>query len=86
MGSSLTLRRKWGKSKGRAYGMRLRYVKQRRSVPFKMREYDTTFYERGLISITTYLMTVIHIPFTQFNVTAIGLGYYMILEFALYTS
>jgi hypothetical protein len=31
------------------------------------------FYEHGLISI------VIHIPFTQLNLTAIGLGYYMIL-------
>jgi hypothetical protein len=39
------------------------------------------FHERGLISIIAYWMTVIHIPFTQFNVTAIGLGYYMILNF-----
>ena len=31
--------------------------------------------EHGLISITAYYMTLIHIPFTQFNVTAIGLGY-----------
>jgi hypothetical protein len=38
------------------------------------------FPEHGLISITAYWMTVIHIPFTQFNVTSIGLGYYMIFE------
>jgi hypothetical protein len=43
-------------------------------------------YEHYLISITAYWMTVIHIPFTQFNVTAIGLGYYMILTFSLYPS
>ena len=35
------------------------------------------FYEHGLIAITAYWMTVIHIPFTQLNVTSIGLGYYM---------
>ena len=33
--------------------------------------------------ITAYWMTVIHIPFTQFNVTLIGLGYYMILYMIL---
>ena len=43
-------------------------------------------YEHDLISITTYWMTVIHIPFTQFNVTSIGLGYYVILTFSLYPS
>ena len=37
--------------------------------------------EHGLMSITAYWMTVIHIPFTQLNVTSIGLGYYMILIF-----
>jgi hypothetical protein len=44
------------------------------------------FNEHILISITAYWMTVIHIPFTQLNVTAIGLGNYMIFEFALYPS
>jgi hypothetical protein len=37
------------------------------------------FHEHEFISITAYWMTVIHIPFTQLNVTATGLGYYMIL-------
>ena len=37
-------------------------------VAFKMREDDYFF------SITAYWMTVIHIPFTQPNVTSIGLG------------
>jgi hypothetical protein len=37
------------------------------------------FHERGLISITACWMIVIHIPFTQLNLTSIGLGYYMIL-------
>ena len=44
------------------------------------------FHEHGLISITAYWMTVIHILFTQFNVTAIGLGYYMIIKFSQYPS
>ena len=48
------------------------------SVLFKMRE-DHLFYEHGLISITAYCMTLVHIPFTQVNVTAKGLGYDMIL-------
>ena len=47
---------------------------------------DLFSHEHGLISITAYWMTVIHIPFTLFNVTATGLGYYMILEFSLYPS
>jgi hypothetical protein len=45
-----------------------------RSAPFKMRK-DIFFHEDGLISIPAYWMTLIHIPFTQFNITAIGLGY-----------
>jgi hypothetical protein len=48
-----------------------------------MRENDCFSHEHGLISITAYWMTVIHIPFIQFKLTVIGLGYYMILEFAL---
>ena len=44
-----------------------------RSVPFKIRE-DALFYEYDLIFITAYWMTVIHIPFTQLNVTSISLG------------
>jgi hypothetical protein len=51
-----------------------------------MREDDYIFYEHGLISITAYWMTVIHIPFTHLIVTSIGLGYYMVLEFSLYKS
>jgi hypothetical protein len=51
-----------------------------------MRENIHHFYEHGLISISAYLMTVIYIPFTQLNVTLIGLGYYMILDFSLYPS
>jgi hypothetical protein len=51
-----------------------------------MREDTFIFHEHGLISVTAYWMTVIHIPSTQFNVTAIGLGYYMMLKFSLYTS
>jgi hypothetical protein len=42
-------------------------------VPFKIRE-DALFYEYDLIFITAYWMTVIHIPFTQLNVTSISLG------------
>jgi hypothetical protein len=42
-----------------------------------MRKDDTFFYDYGLIYITA---------FTQLNVSLIGLGYYMILEFSLYTS
>ena len=49
---------------------------------FKMRQDDKTNYEHGLISITAYWMTVIHIPFTQLNVTSIGLGYYMTFFYA----
>jgi hypothetical protein len=45
-----------------------------------MREDDKN-YEHGLMSFTAYWMTVIHIPFTQFNVTLIDLGYYMILKY-----
>ena len=51
---------------------------------FQIREDTFFFHEQGLISITAYWMTVIHIPFTQLNVTAIGLGYYMILTIPLY--
>jgi hypothetical protein len=43
-------------------------------------------HENGLISITACWMTVIHIPFTQLNVTLIGLGYYMVLKCSLYPS
>ena len=53
------------------------HTNQWRSVPFKLREDNSFFHEHGLISITAYWMTVIHIPFTQLNVTAIGLGYYI---------
>ena len=53
------------------------------SLSFKMREDDYFFNEHGLISIIAYWMTVIHIPFTQLNVTLKGLGYYMILTFSL---
>jgi hypothetical protein len=42
------------------------------------------FHEHDLISITACWMTVMHIPFTQFNVTSIGLGYVMTQQFALY--
>jgi hypothetical protein len=42
--------------------------------------------EHGLISITACWMTVIHSPFTQFNVTLMGLGYYMILTFSVHPS
>jgi hypothetical protein len=49
---------------------------QWQSVPFKD---HFLFYEHGLISITAYWGTVIHISFTQLNVTSIGLGYHMIL-------
>jgi hypothetical protein len=56
------------------------------SVPFKIREDDLIFYEYGLIYITAYQVTAIHIPFTQLNVTLIGLGYYIILELSLYPS
>jgi hypothetical protein len=38
------------------------------------------------ISITAYWMTVITIPFTQLNVTLIGLGFYIIQKCALYPS
>jgi hypothetical protein len=48
-------------------------------VPFKMRQDDVFFHEHGLNSITAYWTTVIHMSLTLFNVTAIGLGYYMIL-------
>uniref|UniRef100_A0A4W5K2Z1 Solute carrier family 26 member 4 n=1 Tax=Hucho hucho TaxID=62062 RepID=A0A4W5K2Z1_9TELE len=47
---------------------------QWRSVTFKMREDNLFFNEHGLITITAYWMIVIHIPFTQLNVTAIGLA------------
>jgi hypothetical protein len=42
--------------------------------------------KHGLIYIKAYWMTVIHIPFTQFNVIENGLGYYIILTFSLYPS
>ena len=62
-------------------------VHQWRSVPFQMREDHFSFiYEHGHISITAYWMTVIHIHFTQFNVTSIGLCYYVILSISLYPS
>jgi hypothetical protein len=48
-----------------------------------MREDDKKMHEHGLISISSYWMTVIHIPFTQLNETSIGLGYYMTLTFSL---
>jgi hypothetical protein len=32
--------------------------------------------EHGLISVTVYWRTLIQIPFTQLNVTTIGLGFY----------
>ena len=41
------------------------------------------FNEHGLISTTAYWMTVIHIPFTQHNVTSIGIGNNMILKWTL---
>jgi hypothetical protein len=50
---------------------------------FMMREDDFVFHEHGLISITAYWMPFIHIPFTHFNITVIGLAYYMILTFSL---
>jgi hypothetical protein len=62
------------------------HVHQWQSLLFKIREADTYFYEHGLISITAYWMTVIHIPFTQLNVTSIGLGYDIILKFDLHPS
>ena len=40
--------------------------------------WHSIFHEHGLISNTACWMTVIHIQFTQLNVTSIGLGYYMI--------
>jgi hypothetical protein len=55
-------------------------------VAVKMREDNDFFYEHGLFSITAYWMTAIQIPFTQLNVTSIGLGYYMIQYFSLYPS
>ena len=54
------------------------------SVQFLMREEDIHFFmSMAFISIIACWMTVIHIPFTQFNVMSIGLGYYMILKFSL---
>jgi hypothetical protein len=43
-------------------------------------------HEHGLTSITAYWINAIHIPFTQFNVTSVGLGYYMTLKLSLYPS
>ena len=62
------------------------HVHQWWTLPFMMREYNFILHEHGLISITSCWMTDIHIPFTQFNVTSIGLGYYMILKCSLYPS
>ena len=43
-------------------------ITEMRSKVFKMREDYHFFYEHGLISITAYWTTVIHIPFSQLNV------------------
>ena len=55
--------------------------KQWWSVPFKMREDD-----RNKAMLIHFSITVIHMPFTQLNITLIGIGYYLILEFSLYQS
>jgi hypothetical protein len=52
------------------------------SVPFQMRK-DTLFMDVALFLLQHWLSWLIHIPFTQLNVTVIGLGYYMTLEFSL---
>ena len=62
---------------------RATHLQQWRPVPFKIWEANYYFYEHGLISITAYWMTVIHIHPAQCN---IGLGYHMVLKCAQFPS
>ena len=54
-------------------------------VPFKMRK-DYIFFMSMALFLLQHIGWLIHVPFTQFNVTSIGIGYYMILSFTLYPS
>jgi hypothetical protein len=57
---------------------------QWQSLPFQIMEEHFLFNEHFIFYYS--ILDDIHIPFTQLNITAIGLGYYMILKFSLYPS